>query len=374
MSRLLGLIVNPVAGLGGRVGLKGSDGREIQQRALDLGAEPPAPGRTASALEPLRALQPGLDILTYPGEMGEDAARRAGFTPKVVGQIAPGKTTADDTIAAGRELARRHADLILFAGGDGTARDLVRAVGESLPVLGIPAGVKVLSAAFAATPRAAGELARLFLEGQAAQLRSAEVLDLDEDAYRQGRVSPRLYGYLSVPFDRRLIRGRKSPSRPDDHHALQAIAADIVDHMDDDVAYLIGPGTTTRPILSLLGLPKTLVGVDVVCGRSLLAQDANEAALLEVLRHHPARIVVTPIGGQGYLFGRGNQPISPAVIRIVGPENILVVSTPEKIHALCGKPLLVDSGDIEMDQRLSGYVRIVTGYGERIVYRVSAAP
>lgn len=371
---MLGLIVNPVAGLGGRVGLKGSDGRAIQQRALDLGAEPPAPARTALALEPLRALQPGLELLTCSGEMGEEAAVRAGFTPTVIARIVPGRTTADDTIAVARELARRHADLVLFAGGDGTARDLVRAVGETLPVLGIPTGVKILSGAFAATPRAAGELARRFLEGQAAHLRPAEVLDLDEDAYRQGRVSPALYGFLSVPFDRRLTRGRKAPSGPDDHHALQAIAADIVDHMNDDVAYLVGPGTTTRPILSLLGLAKTLVGVDVVCNRRLLVQDANEEALLKVLRNHPGRIIVTPIGGQGYLFGRGNQPISPAVIQIVGRENILIVSTPEKIHALQGKPLLVDSGDDETDQRLSGHARIVTGYGERIVYRISSAP
>ena len=371
---MLGLIVNPVAGLGGRVGLKGSDGAEIQRRARMLGAQPPAPARAEAALKRLLPLLGDLEIVTYPGEMGEDVARRTGFEPTVMGRITSGTTTAEDTLAAAREMSRHGVSLILFAGGDGTARDLVRAVRESSPVLGIPTGVKILSGAFATTPLAAGELARRFIEGTVTSLREVEVLDLDEDAYRAGRVSPHLYGYLRVPFERRMLQACKSPSGPDERGTLQAIAADIIDHMEADVAYIIGPGTTTRPILTLLGLQKTLVGVDVVRNRSLLLGDANEAMLLDLLKICTGKIVVTPVGGQGYLFGRGNQQISPAVVQAVGIDNILVVSTPEKIHALRGRPLLVDSGDDETDRRLSGYVHVVTGYRERTVYRVASSP
>jgi predicted polyphosphate/ATP-dependent NAD kinase len=369
---VFGLIVNPVAGLGGRVGLKGSDGTEIQRRARELGAMPLALERAATALQRFDFPRASMEIMTYPGEMGEGAAGACGFEPTVIGSIQPGSTSAEDTMAAAREMQRRGARLILFAGGDGTARDMVRAIGDSVPVLGIPAGVKILSAAFATSPTAAGELARRLLAGQVARLREVEVLDLDEEAYRAGRVSPQLFGYLKVPYQRRLLQGRKSPSGPDEHGTLQAIALDVVDQMHDDVVYIIGPGTTTRPILSHLGLEKTLIGVDVLLNRRLLLADANEASLLSALKGHPARIVVTPIGGQGFLFGRGNQQISPAVLRLVGKENIVVVAALEKIHALRGRPLLVDSGDPEIDRLLSGYVPVISGYRERIVYRVAS--
>jgi predicted polyphosphate/ATP-dependent NAD kinase len=367
---VLGLIINPVAGLGGRVGLKGSDGEAIQRRARELGARSPSPERAQAALTRLLPMRGGLELVTSPDEMGEQVARSLGFEPTVIGAIPQGATTAEDTVAAAQEMARRGVMLILFAGGDGTARDIVRAVGGECPALGIPAGVKILSAAFATNPRAAGDLARAYMEGTTARLREVEVLDLDEEAYRAGRVSPRLYGYLRAPYDRRRLQARKSPSGPDERGVLQAIAADVVDRMRPGVAYVIGPGTTTRPILERMGLDKTLVGVDVVCDRGLLAKDANEAMLLDILETHPGEIIVTPIGGQGYLLGRGNQPISPAVVEAVGRENIAVVSTPEKLHALRGQPLLVDSGDDETDRRLSGYVRVITGYRECSVYRV----
>jgi predicted polyphosphate/ATP-dependent NAD kinase len=370
---MLGLIVNPVAGLGGRVGLKGSDGAEIQKRARILGAQSPAPERAEAALKALLPLKGNLEVVTYPGEMGEDVVRWAGFEPVVIGKIASGATTAEDTVAAAQQMSHRGASLILFAGGDGTARDVVRALHDASPVLGIPAGVKILSGSFATSPHAAGDLARRFIEGTVTGLREVEVLDLDEDAYRAGRVSPRLYGYLRVPFDRRMLQARKSPSGPDERGTSRAIAADVADHMEQNIAYIIGPGTTTRPILAMMGLQKTLVGVDVVCNRRLLSQDSNEATLLEIIRTHTGKIIVTPIGGQGYLLGRGNQQISPAVVRAVGVDNILVVSTPEKIYELRGRPLLVDTGDDEIDRRLSGYVRVITGYGELSVYRVMSS-
>ncbi len=368
----LGLIVNPVAGLGGRVGLKGSDGLVIQQRACELGAVPEAFDRAAEALRMLKKSVSDLKkLVTYPGEMGEDVAVRFGFSPVIIGEISHGKTTAADTRRAAQEMLALGVDLILFAGGDGTARNICEAVGETVPAIGIPAGVKIHSAVFGVNPASTGELAAQFLRDENRTLRTAEVMDIDEDAYRQGIISPRLFGYLRIPYKKRLVQARKSPNPVSEEATLHAIALDVIDHMDESY-YIIGPGTTTRPILTNLGLSKTLVGVDVVCGRKLVIADANETSLLELLAKHAAKVVITPIGGQGFIFGRGNQQISPKVLRKIGLDNIIIISAPEKIFSLGGRPLLVDTGDYEMDKALSRYIKIVTGYGERIVYPVAS--
>jgi len=369
-KKKLGLIVNPVAGLGGRVGLKGSDGAEIQRQALALGAVPQAANRAAQALGRLSPLADQFDLIAYPGEMGEAAARAGGLTPTVVGAIQPGRTTAEDTRRAAAEMLALAVDLLLFAGGDGTARDVCQAIGQALPVLGIPAGVKIHSAVYATSPASAGDLAALYLLGRVTSRREAEVMDVDEDGVRWGIVTARLYGYLLVPFQRHLIQGRKAPSGPGEAAAMAAIACQVVDGMEPGRLYILGPGTTTRTIAARLGLTKTLIGVDVVLDGCLLAADVNEAQLLALLAGRPAQIVVTPIGGQGYLFGRGNQQISPAVIRAVGRQNVTVVSAPSKVHSLEGRPFLVDTGDPDVDRLLSGHVRVITGYGEQIVYRV----
>jgi predicted polyphosphate/ATP-dependent NAD kinase len=374
--KTLGLIINPVAGIGGRVGLKGSDGVEIQQKARALGAVPRALDRATEAMERLRSVA-DLRILTYPGEMGKDIATGCGFDPVVIGSIAPGRTTAQDTRDAAREMHHRNVDLILFAGGDGTARDVYQAVGLDVPVLGIPAGVKIHSAVYATHPRSAGELAALYLRGRVTGLREAEVMDIDEEAFRHDTLSVRLYGYLKIPFQTRLVQSQKMPS-VGERSAAAAIAEDIAGRMEDGILYIIGPGTTTRAITNELGLEKTLLGVDVVIRGAgeeakarLVAADANESQLLALLEGQKAKIIVTPIGGQGYIFGRGNQQISPRVIEKVGRENIVVVSTPDKLHALGTQPLLVDTGDRAVDESLSGYTTVVTGYNERAVRKVT---
>jgi len=366
----LGLIVNPVAGIGGRVGLKGSDGAKIQKRALELGAVPRSQDRAIEALKRIKPVS-GAEIITYPGEMGEAAASASGFEPSVTGSIRPGETTPEDTMGAAREMLRLKVSLLLFAGGDGTARDVYNAVGERLPVLGIPAGVKIHSAVFGINPVNTGVLALSYLQRKTFSLRKAEVMDIDEEAVRRGVVSVKLYGYLKVPFERRLLQGLKTPSNPGEQAAMAAIAADVVGKMENGWLYIIGPGTTTRAITSRLGVDKTLIGVDVVTERKLIATDVNESQLLGLLEKRKAKIIVTPIGGQGYIFGRGNQQISPKVIEKVGKDNIIVVSTTEKIHSLGGRPLWVDTGDREVDKLLSGYLRVVTGYNERILYKVS---
>jgi predicted polyphosphate/ATP-dependent NAD kinase len=372
-ERRVGLIVNPVAGLGGRVGLKGSDGAAIQQRALELGAVPRALDRTTEALVRLRPIAGEFEFVTYPGEMGEEAARRSEFDPEVIGAIVPGRTTAEDTRAAACEMRRLGVELLLFAGGDGTARDVFDAVGQDLAVLGIPAGVKIHSAVYAISPAAAGELARAFLEGKTAGMHESEVVDVNEGALRRGVVSTALCGILRVPNDVRRMQGAKVVSSESDASAAAAIAKHVVARMDVDTVYIVGPGTTTRAILTELGIEKTLLGVDVIHREKLLASDVNEAQLLELLDGRTARIVVTPIGGQGYLFGRGNQQISPDVLRRVGVENVLVVATPEKLNRLTTRPLLVDTGDEDVDQMLAGYVCVVCGPDDLRVVRVSSA-
>ncbi len=369
----VGFIVNPVAGMGGRVGLKGTDGPETLRKAIEAGAEPEAPRRALQALERLTPLRDRLEFLTYPDGMGEEELRAAGFEARVViGSIRGAVTSAEDTVRAAREMEAAGVHLLLFVGGDGTARDIYEAVGDRLPVLGIPAGVKMHSAVFGTTPAKAGELARLFLEGRTTTTREAEVMDIDEEAFRHERVSATLYGYLRVPFEQRLVQSVKSGGKGREETAVRAIALDVVSRMEPGRLYIIGPGTTTREVMRVLGLPYTLLGVDVVLNRDLVAKDADEKRLLELTEGRPATIVVTIIGGQGYLFGRGNQQISGRVIRRVGRENIVVIATREKILALKGEPILVDTGDEEVDRMLEGYLPVVTGYKERLVCRVSA--
>jgi len=377
VKKRLGLIINPIAGIGGRVGLKGSDGITIQKQAFALGALPQARERSIQSLKQLVPIKEEFELITYPGEMGAEAARACGFEPNVIGSIKPGKTTAQDTIDAAQELVQSGVDLILFAGGDGTARDIYNAIGDQVPVLGIPAGVKIHSAVFGTNPRTTGELAGLFISGKAPRLREAEVMDIDEQAVRAGFVSAQLYGYLKIPYRRILVQSTKAGSSPGDGETLHAIASDVLENMGDDCLYVIGPGTTTRAIVTEMGLAKTLLGVDVVCNGQMIAADSGESQILDLIKDRKVNIIITPIGGQGYLFGRGNQQISPQVIKHLGSEekqikkNLIVVSAPSKINSLNGRPFLVDSGDREVDKMLDGYVQVVTGYHERIMYRVS---
>lgn len=368
----LGLIVNPVAGMGGRVGLKGSDGEETLRRARELGAEPTAPGRAHAALQSLLKLRDEIEIVTYPDEMGESESRQVGLDPTVVGNITSGATTALDSHQAAKDMQAAQVDLILFAGGDGTARDIYNAIGLGLPVIGIPAGVKIHSGVYATTPQRAGDLAVLYLQNRVKTCGQKEVMDIDEDAYRQGRVSAKLYGYLSVPIQRRYTQSVKSASARDEHEiwVQESIAEQVVKNLSDDWVYLIGAGTTPLAIMKRLGLDNSLLGIDAVQKGQLIASDLNEQQILELANKRKVKIIITPIGGQGYIFGRGNQQLSPAVLKTVGTDNIIVVATPNKLNSLERQPLLVDTGDPELDDQLRGYFRIVTGFSEEKMCRV----
>jgi predicted polyphosphate/ATP-dependent NAD kinase len=288
--------------------------------------------------------------------MGGIVSKKCGFQPKIIGSITKGETTAADTKRAAKDLLDLKIDLLLFAGGDGTARDIYNAIGDKLVVLGIPTGVKIHSAVFARSPAHAGELALSMLQNRTERVREVEVMDIDEDSFRKGIVDAKLYGYLKIPFEREHLQSLKSGSPETERFAHQSIAEEIIENMENDIFYIIGPGTTTRAVMEKLELPNTLLGIDLVFNRELVANDLNETQLTSYIQRKTAKLIVTPIGGQGYLFGRGNQQLSPNLIKKIGKDNIIVIATRSKINSLEGQPLLVDSGDKETDESLSGYI------------------
>jgi predicted polyphosphate/ATP-dependent NAD kinase len=357
--------------MGGRVGLKGTDGEAILKKAVSLGAKSQSQERTIEALKALDVQKTSIKIMTCRMSMGEYAAKECGFEPEVLKIGADTYSTAEDTKTAAREMLASDVDLLLFSGGDGTARDILDAVGDSVVVLGIPAGVKVYSAVYASHPLSAGELAAAFIRGEAKTINEAEVMDIDEEDYRKGILSARLYGYLKIPFQRRFLQRVKAGSPASERYSQQAIAADIVENLSDDHFYIVGPGTTTRSILEKMGLEKSLLGVDLTHQKNLIGKDLNERELLEAIESKKVKLIITPLGGQGFLLGRGNQQVSPEVLDHVGKENIIIAATERKINALHGQPLLVDTGDKDLDNRLSGFYRVITGYKQSIVYKVS---
>lgn len=385
----IGLIINPVAGMGGSVGLKGTD--HVVEEALRRGAVPGSEKRAETALRELLPYKDELLICTGAGHMGGELAQRMGFRTEVLPagtDTGAAKTPADtdilaasafcfatagsDTIALGKRLLNEQADLLLFAGGDGTARDIYQAVGTELVCVGIPAGVKIHSPVYAKNPGAAGKLAAMWMSGRIKRYEEKEVLDIDEDAYRSGHINTALYGYLKIPAERALTQNRKAPTPLSDEAAIESIAYEVTDHMEPDVVYLVRAGTTTRGVMKKLGLPNTLIGVDVVENGKVLENDAYGERILSHIRGKRAKLILTVTGGQGFLFGRGNQQLTPEVIRTVGKENLIILATSSKLAELRGNPLLVDTGDDALNEELCGYYRVITGYKEYTVCRVAA--
>jgi predicted polyphosphate/ATP-dependent NAD kinase len=369
---LLGMIVNPIAGMGGRVGLKGTDGWEVLREALARGAEPWAPRRalaTLSVLERTPGFRDRVRWATWSGGMGEDLFRTLSFDYSVLGRAEGDWTTAEDTRRAAGRMVEAGVELLVFAGGDGTAADIAECVDMQVPVLGIPAGVKMFSGVFASTPEAAARLIQRYVWGEIG-VAEAEVMDVDEEGYRAGRLSISLKGYVKTPYEPGLILSGKEATTMDEEAMKEAVASRVVEEMRRGATYILGPGSTVAKVAELLGLEKTLLGVDVVRDGRLIVKDAGERELLEALEGlgGEAYIIISPIGGQGSLLGRGNQPISPEVIRRVGLDRILVIATPNKMARL--RSLTVDTGDPELDRMLRGYRRVIVGYHEERVVRV----
>ena len=360
-TKTIGFIVNPIAGMGGAVGLKGTDGKTILNKAISLGAKPIASQRAETFLSELYLVKKSLKLIVGAGCMGENQAKKCGFTCQVIGERKK-ETTSEDTQNIAKEVVKAGVDLLVFCGGDGTTRDILKAVGMKVPVLGVPTGVKMHSAIFAVSPQAATRVAIRYL-WDGLPLREAEVMDVDEQAFREGRLSAELYGYILSPYEPHLIQGNKlaSPMTESEVRNQAAIAIYIIEEMKPDIIYIVGPGTTTRTIGDLLDAKKTLLGVDLFQNKKIIANDVNEKQILYFISGKAAWIIVTPIGGQGFIFGRGNQQISPKVIRQVGLDNIVVIATKSKLDRL--KSLRVDTGDTELENELKAHeINVVTDY------------
>ncbi|GIT78595.1 ATP-NAD kinase [Leifsonia sp. LS1] len=390
----IGLVVNPIAGIGGPAGLAGSDGAAVQREALRRGGRPRASERAREALAVLAAAHPGTEVLTAAGPMGEDAVRAAGLTPRVVySRPVPasrgallrsfgaddrnespldGGTSGEDTARAAMALGAAGATLVLFAGGDGTARDVARGVPAGVPMLGIPAGVKMYSGCFAVGPAAAGALAAAWTD-HPLPTAEAEVLDLDEETLRAGRPDPRLFALVPVPAAPGRTQARKASTPASEREAVHRAAVGAVEQLRPGTRYLLGPGSTTAEVGRVLGLDTTPLGVDVIEDGRMLARDVTADQALAAIAGHTARAVVTVIGGQGFVLGRGNQQLSPRVVAALGPHPLLVVATEQKLIDLAGRPLLVDTGDPALDARLAGHLTVVTGPAAASIYPVSAA-
>jgi len=355
----IGFLVNPIAGMGGAVGLKGTDGLALE--AASRGARPVAPERARSFFK-LLAHDPdagNLLFLTASGEMGEVLLSDFGFRYQIV-YNSPEQSVAKDTRAACEELRDQDADLIVFCGGDGTARDVASSAGD-IPILGIPAGVKMHSGVFAISPQAAAELTLAYGRGEL-KVRETEIIDVDEELYRQGELQTKLYATAKTPYKPVLVQERKRiySSRSEEEFKDQ-IAHFAMEFMRDGSAYILGAGTTTAKIAELMGIEKTLLGVDVIQDGRVVVKDASERDLLDLLdRVKRAMIIVSPIGAQGFILGRGSQQISPQVLRRTGIKNLIVVATPHKLEEI--DSLLVDTSDSMLDRELSGRRQVVTGY------------
>lgn len=366
----IALVINPVAGIGGKVGLKGSDGEETLRRAISLGAVPEAENKCKITLKYL--VKESCEIITCSGSMGENACREVGLDPLIINEAETQDTSAEDTKKAVRMLCRYNPDLLLFAGGDGTARDVMDALPDKgIPAFGIPCGCKIHSGVYARNPRAAGELLQQFCRGSIYKVKEAEVMDIDEELFRRGIVEARLYGYLQILDSKRLIQNLKSGHQSSEKESIQQIAACFARNMKPSTLYIIGTGSTTASIMQHMGLKNTLLGIDLVYNGKVIAMDCTERQILNNLEQYSRTVIlVTVIGGQGYVFGRGNQQLSAAVIRKVGIGNILIVAGKEKLFDLPDYRLYADTGDEEVNHMLRGYHKILVGDEEYMMLKL----
>jgi predicted polyphosphate/ATP-dependent NAD kinase len=363
----VGFIVNPVAGMGGKVGLKGTDGVLIE--AISKGAEPVAPQRATEFLRELKHRIDNVELLCSPAKMGAEEAKAAGFFAQILPMAIGQETSAKDTEKAVKLLKAKKVDLLVFVGGDGTARNILDALKESgvVPVLGVPAGVKMYSGIFAINPHDAAEAVAAFAEHRA-EVADFEVMDADETAIRNDVFDVKLYGYLkgiSVPA---LIQGSKevSPETRTETESQTAIAEYVVEELPKEATLILGPGTTVERIAEALGFKKTVLGVDIYREGEMMV-DVNEKTLLETVKDWcKTWIILSPIGHQGILLGRGNQQISPQVVKRVGKKHILIVATLRKLGTIEAKALRIDTGDPEVDTMLRGESLVVTGYREGV--------
>ena len=349
---MIGLVINPIAGMGGRVGLKGTD--NLYYEAKRRGAEKISTGRARKFLENLKIDE---RFLVPSKEMGENVIKEFGFDYKVIYNTPP-RTTADDTKKVVKIFMDWRVDLIVFVGGDGTARDVASVVNSEIPVLGIPSGVKMYSAVFSLTPEIGAKIVEEFFNGNT-MLVDSEVMDIDEDAYRKNQLKIKLYSYMRVPHFRDYVQSSKSEYGGDAEGEKEEIGEFFRDNIAEDTLYILGAGTTTKKIGEILGVDKTLLGVDAYFNGKMLKRDLNEREILKLIDEYKnVRIVITPIGSQGFIFGRGNLQISERVLKKLEKKDIIIVATPTKLRDL--KKLRID---LDNCNHLRGYYKILCGYG-----------
>lgn len=359
----VGLIVNPIAGMGGSVGLKGTDG-DAYKKAIELGAKPTTPQRIEDTLALIK--RDDLSFFVAPGKMGEVCLKKFNFKYKVVSKIDE-ETNADDTKKIIREMLKEGIDLLIFVGGDGTARDVYDVLGLSTPVLGIPSGVKMFSPVFALSTYAAAEIINNLND----EVVEKEVLDIDEEAFREGKLGAKLYGYLNVPKNSNFLQSKKETSNVSKPEKIskEEIAQYILEKIENDQLYILGPGTTLKTIADKLGVGKTLLGIDAAFNSELVGTDLNENGLMElIVKYDNIKIIVTPIGGNGFIFGRASKQFTPKILNLIGKDNIIVVATEDKISRL--ECLRVDTGDAKTDTIFKGHVKVITGCKSETIIEV----
>jgi len=365
----VGFLVNPIAGIGGRVGLKGSD--NVEDEAVKRGGKSVSPARAKEAISGLvthlGSSLKKLDFVTCSGAMGEKELRGAGVAKNQIEVVCetPSHSSAKDTERASAKFLEMKVDLVLFCGGDGTARDIVRIIDNKIPVIGIPAGVKMHSGVFCVRPEALAALLREHLEGRV-DTGDAEILDLDEEEYRRGNWSVRLFATAKTLLEPTLVQTGKMMV---EEVADDAVKLEMIEHikelmmMEPECLFLLGPGSTIAFIAQGLGFDKTLLGIDAAAGGKMIGKNLDEKGILSLLkRFRVSKLVVSPIGAQGFILGRGNLEVSPEVVRKIGITNIMVLATPSKLRVT--PTLRVDTGDADLDSEFArrAYLPVVVGY------------
>ena len=366
----IGVIINPIAGVGGQAGYKGSDDAEMRRRAMDAGYKKNAALRAAECLQVLKNLN-GYHVIAPVAEMGGDMLSSLGIEYEGL-ECCQRVTTCEDTKRCAGIYKKLGVDLVVFCGGDGTARDICEVLSNQIPVLGVPAGVKMYSACFSINPYLAGEILRDYILGHPFSCEMREVMDIDEKQLGIYCISPHLYGYLLVLNARARLQMAKSVSTasPDE---TDAMASYFASEMGNNILYIVGPGSTTYKIKQKCCGTGSLLGVDAIINGKMVAKDTNENTLFSLVeKMEQAVIIVTCIGGAGFVFGRGNQQISPRIIRKVTKGNIWLAVTKEKLAELMGRPMLVDTGEPATDRYLSGYYIVKFNSHEAATYKIDA--
>ncbi|MCK4902259.1 MAG: ATP-NAD kinase family protein [Thermoplasmatales archaeon] len=366
MASKIGFVVNPVAGMGGKVGLKGTDG--VLKQAIKLGAKPIAPNKAVETIEEFISKYSKDDIhwFTCSEEMGADELKKAGITEMEIVYTSSSKDTkSNDTKNACKEFLKKQVDLIIFCGGDGTARDIFEIVKTKIPILGIPSGVKMHSGVFGVNTSATAKMLHEFVNKHLT-IGEAEIMDLDEERYRKGEWNIRLFGIAKGIVEPTYVQvGKTSFESVSDDEIKDELTEHIIDEIEQnkDYLFLFGSGGTIDYIAKKLDINNTLLGIDAVYNKNVVGSDLNEEGILKLLENYPkAKVILSPIGAQGFILGRGNLQLSSKVIEKIGLDNIIVVSTPSK---LASTPYIrVDTGDKKLDQLFAKkeFMMIVIGY------------